>query len=82
MDISNDEYEQKRLIFDSHQWLQEKLNLLQEESNFEESYFERKGNNIKKLLEEVVPICRLGLFLCDEWNTIFVGLTQLQKGYR
>lgn len=72
MNISNDEYEQRRQIFDSFLWIQQKLNILRQEPDFEEKYFERKGNNLKKILEEAIPICRLGLLFCKEWNTVFV----------
>ncbi len=39
---------------------------------FEEIYFERRGKNIKKLLEEAIPTSRLGLYLWRPWREISV----------
>ena len=72
MDISNSEYEQPRSIFQLCDWINSKLHDLEQVDNFEERYFERKGENIKKLLEEAVPVARLGLYFWRPWRDISV----------
>ncbi len=69
--ISINDYEQRRHIFDFCRWINQKLYNLEKERDFETLYFERKGV-VKKLLEEAVPVSRLGLYLCREWNDVFV----------
>jgi hypothetical protein len=63
MNISNAEYEQSRSVFQLCKWINRKLRTLQQDPAFEELYFERRGQNIKKLLEEAIPVARLGLHL-------------------
>jgi hypothetical protein len=42
------------------------------DSGFEERYFERKGENIKRLLEEAVPVAYLGLSFWRPWRDIWI----------
>jgi hypothetical protein len=81
MDILQSEYEQRRHIFDFCRWLNQKLHDLEQESNFEELYFERTGANIKKLLEEAIPVSHLGLYLFREWSEVFVQCYADNRGY-
>jgi hypothetical protein len=72
MDISASEYEQSRSSFELCNWINSKLRDLEQADNFEEDYFERRGQNIKKLLEEAIPTSRLGLYFWRPWREITV----------
>jgi hypothetical protein len=72
MNISNAEYEQSRSVFQLCKWINRKLRTLQQDPAFEELYFERRGQNIKKLLEEAIPVARLGLHLWRLWHDVSV----------
>jgi hypothetical protein len=72
MNISNSEYEKPRSVFQLCEWINSKLRNVEQESAFEELYFERRGQNIKNLLEEAVPIGRLGLYLWRPWRDVSV----------
>lgn len=72
MDISPQEYEQPRTIFELCDWVNRKLRDLEQVPDFEERYFERRGQHIKKLLEEAVPIAKLGLYFWRPWRDISV----------
>ncbi len=61
MNIPAPEYEQHRSVFQLCDWINSKLRALENVSGLEERYFERRGENIKKLLEEAVPVAYLGL---------------------
>jgi hypothetical protein len=71
-EIPLEEYEQRRDILDFCHWLRVKLLKLREYKNFDEIFFERKGRNIKKLIEEALPVSRLGLYLFGPFNDIYV----------
>jgi hypothetical protein len=77
VDIPAAEYEERRHVFELCRWINSKLASMESCENFDELYFERKGQNVKKLLEEAVPLSRLGLHLCaparDVYVTCFVG---------
>jgi len=70
--ISDEEYQQLRTSFDLCSWINDKLHELEKENDFEELYFERRGKNIKQLLEEAIPVSHLGLFFHRPWTTINV----------
>jgi hypothetical protein len=72
VDIPASEYEQRRSIFQLCDWINSKLRDLEECNDFEERYFERRGQNIKKLLEEAIPVARLGLYFWRPWRDISV----------
>ncbi len=72
MDILEHDYQQKRHIFDFCRWINQKLDDLNQEPNFDQLYFERIGVNVKKLLEEAIPVSCLGLYLYREWSDVFV----------
>jgi hypothetical protein len=61
MRIPTDEYEQRRHVFDMCRWINQTLTKMEKESDFDRSYFERKGLNVKRLIEEAIPIACLGL---------------------
>lgn len=63
MKISNSEYERPRNVFQLCQWINSKLRDLKKSPAFGELYFERRGRNMKKLLEEAIPVALLGLHL-------------------
>jgi hypothetical protein len=70
MNISNSEYEKPRSVFQLCEWINSKLRNLKQDPAFEELYSERRGKNIKKLLEEAVPSARLGLYLWRPWRDV------------
>lgn len=55
------EYEERRHVFDMCGWINVKLKEMDETGNFDTIYFERKGENLKKLIEEAIPVAYLGL---------------------
>ena len=72
MDIPSHEYTQRGSLFQHCDWINQKLRDLEATPEFYESYFERKGLNIKRLLEEAVPVAYLGLYFWRAWRDIFV----------
>jgi hypothetical protein len=72
MDIPLAEYEQPRSIHELCDWINDKLRALEQFADFEERYFERRGQHIKKLLEEAIPIAKLGLYFWRPWRDISV----------
>jgi hypothetical protein len=73
LDISTQDYEKRRTSFELCTWINEQLHELEKEPNFEELYFERKGHNIKQLLEEAIPISKLALYFHRPWSNIYVS---------
>lgn len=74
MNIPASEYESRRHAFDLCRWINEKLRQMEERSNFDEVYFERKGENVKRLIEEAIPISRLALRFSRPGNETYVTL--------
>lgn len=72
MNITNSEYEKPRSNFQLCEWINNKLRNLETASDFQERYGERRGRNIKKLLEEAVPVARMGLYLWRPWRDVSV----------
>src|SRR5215212_6300588 len=72
MNISNSEYEQPRSVFQLREWINSKLRNFEQDPAFGELYFVCRGQNIKKLLEEAVPVARLGLYLWRPWRDVSV----------
>lgn len=72
MNISTDEYKQRRSIFEHCNWLKQKLRDFESTPDFYESYLERKGLNVKRLLEEAVPVAFLGLHFWRPWYEVAV----------
>lgn len=62
MKISTSDYETTRSLFDLCDWITQKVSELVESSDNGDAYFRQRGN-IKKLLEEAIPISYFGLHL-------------------
>jgi hypothetical protein len=81
MDITPLEYTQRRSLFQHCDWVNQKLRDLETTPKFYESYLERKGLNIKRLLEEAVPVAYLGLYFWRAWRDIFVTCLASNEPY-
>jgi hypothetical protein len=69
--VPTDEYEQRRHVFDAHQWINSVLARMNEDPDFDAIYFERTGN-VKKLIEEAIPLTYLGLQLVRMAEDVFI----------
>jgi hypothetical protein len=74
MDIPASEYESRRHAFDLCRWINQQLRQMEKRSNIDEVYFERKGENVKRLIEEAIPISRLALRFSRPGNETYVTL--------
>ena len=81
MDIPDSEYEKRRHAFDLCRWINDQFRQMKEASNFYEVYFERKGKNVKRLIEEAVPISRLALRFSRPGDEAFVTLCPKDKQF-
>lgn len=72
VNIAHGEYEKRRHAFELCQWINEKLAELEHSGNFDLLYFERKGKNVKKLIEEAIPVSRLALQLSTPGSEVYV----------
>lgn len=74
MNISTTEYEKRRDVFELCKWINEKLAEMQAFPDFETIYFERqaKNKNIKKLIEEAMPLASLGLYFFRPANDVYL----------
>jgi hypothetical protein len=70
--IPTAEFGVRHHISDLCRWINAKLEAIKAGGRFDEQYFERTGQNVKKLIEEVVPVSRLGLFLWTPGSEVFV----------
>ena len=70
--IPTTEYEEKRHVFEMFRWINEKLKEMGEEAGFDTIYFERKGANVKKFIEEAIPVAYLGLYYCRIADDIYI----------
>jgi hypothetical protein len=43
---------------------------MEKQEDFDRIYFERRGDNVKKFIEEAMPISRLGLALSKPWQNV------------
>ncbi len=66
------EYEKRRSVFDFYIWFANVIKELDKQEDFDLAYFERKGKNIKKLLEEAKPVAFLGLSLLRPGDEVFI----------
>lgn len=71
-DIPTTEYEQSRHVFDLCNWVNAKLGEMQALPDFETIYFERQGANLKKLIEEAIPLASLGLYFYRPANEVYL----------
>lgn len=74
MDILTSEYESRRHAFDLCRWINERFREIESGPSFDEIYWERKGENVKRLIEEAVPISRLALRFSTPGNEAYVTL--------
>ena len=70
--ISAEEFSKKRSVFELCNWLKEKISEMDELYDFDEIYFEMKGENVKKLIEEALPMSRLGLYFSTPFNDVHI----------
>ncbi len=74
VDITDAEYEQRRHASDLTAWINRKLQEIDAGGRREEQYFERRGRNVKRLIEEAVPLSRLGLQLWTPGDEPYITL--------
>lgn len=72
MNIPTVEYEQRRHVFDLSKWINEKCAEMQTFPEWETIYFERQGTNVKKLIEEAMPLACLGLYFFRPGNDVYL----------
>lgn len=72
MNIPTIEYEQSRHVFDLCNWVNVNLREMQTLPDFESIYFERQGLNVKKLIEEAIPVASLGLYFYRPANEVYI----------
>ena len=70
--ISTEDYERRRNVFELSAWVNEKFRALETSDHFERQYFERIGENVKRFIEEAIPVSRLGLHLSTPGREVFV----------
>jgi hypothetical protein len=70
--IPTAEYEERRHAFELCRWINSVLRSMENTENFDKLYFEQKGENVKKLIEEAVPVSRLALLLSTPANDVYV----------
>lgn len=73
-DISDAEFEKPRTAFELTTWLQKKFEQMKLTGNFSQIYYERKGLNVKKLIEEAVPLSKLSLYLTTPFQIVSLNL--------
>jgi hypothetical protein len=71
-DIETWEYEQERHIFDLWRWINEKLSQMRAVDEFDVIYFERKDSNVKRLIEEAIPVACLGLHFVRPAEEVYI----------
>jgi hypothetical protein len=81
VEIPDLEYEKKRHAFEFCQWINHKFQEMRRLGNFDKLYFERKGKNVKKLIEEAVPLSRLALHLSTPGSEVYVTLFSGNQNY-
>lgn len=78
--IPTEEYEQRRHVFEMHRWINSVLARMDTEPDFDEIYFERTGN-VKKLVEEAIPLTYLGLHLIRIAEDVFLQFFTNKPSY-
>jgi hypothetical protein len=81
MNISTTEYEQRRHVFELCKWINEKLSEMETHPDFETIYFERQGTNVKKLIEEAMPLACLGLYFFRPADDVYLRCLAGNQGY-
>lgn len=78
--IPTDEYEQNRHVFEMHRWINSVFARMDKEPDFDKIYFERTGN-VKKLIEEAVPLTYLGLHFVRIAEDVFLQFYTDNRSY-
>lgn len=81
IEISDAEYEQRRHARDLVTWVNAKFGDLEAGGRLELQYFERKGRNVKRLIEEAVPLSRLGVSFWRPGDEAYVALLPENSSY-
>lgn len=71
-DIETAEYETERSVFDMWRWINGHLDAMERAGIPVGNYLMRRGENIKKLVEEAIPVASLGLSLFGPGNEVYV----------
>ncbi len=80
VDIQDADYEQRRHASELAAWVKAKMRELEAGGRLEEQYFERLGRNVKRLVEEAVPLSRLGLYLWTPGNEPYISCLPHNQG--
>jgi hypothetical protein len=81
MNITTTEYQQRRHVFELCKWINEKLAEMEAYTDFETIYFERKGENVKKLIEEAIPLASLGLYFFKPADDVYLKCLTGNQSY-
>jgi hypothetical protein len=81
--IPRTEFAQRRSSFELCQWINRKLEEMRATGSFDELYFERSDprSNLKKLIEEAIPLSRLGLYLSTPGSEVYVTCYADNQGH-
>lgn len=81
--IPEAEYARRRSSFELCEWINQKLAGMRATGRFDELYFERSDprTNIKKLIEEAIPLSRLGLYLARPESEVYLTCFADNRGY-
>jgi hypothetical protein len=80
-EIPDLEYEKKRHAFEFCQWINHKFREMRRAGDFDKLYFERRGKNVKKLIEEAMPLSRLALHLSTPESEVYITLSSGNQNY-
>jgi hypothetical protein len=77
------EYEHRRSSFGLCEWINQKLEEMRKTGHFDELYFERSDprSNLKKLIEEAIPLSRLGLYLSTPGSEVYLTCLAGNQNY-
>ena len=81
MDIPDAEYEKRRHAFDLCRWINAQFRQMEGTGNLSAIYAEQKGKNVKRLIEEAVPLSRLALRFSRPGDEVFVTLPPESEGF-
>lgn len=79
--IDTVQYEQTRHVFEMCQWINEVMLSMQAHDDFDTIFHERKGDNVKKFIEEAIPISRLGLYFSSVGNDVQISCLTGSQNY-
>lgn len=79
--IPRAEYEERRSAFELCRWVNSKLRELEDGGDFDRQYFERVGTNVKRFVEEAIPLSRLGLYLSTPGSEVHITCFADNRAY-